>query len=135
MREILFRGKRVDNGEWETGLLAIARGGCSDERVFIADKMTGYLTPAVIPETVGQYTGLTDKNGKKIFEGDIVKFGNNTYEIKFIEKYSRFSGTNARCVFASFLLKNSEIIGNVHDNPELMDDSTADEDELAEEGD
>lgn len=134
MREILFRGKRVDNGEWETGSLVIIRGGCSDEQVFITDKMTGYLTP-VIPETAGQFVGTVDKNGKKICEGDIVKFGNNAYEIRFIEKYSRFAGTNAHCVFASFLLKNSEIIGNVHDNPELMDDSTADEDELAEEGD
>lgn len=134
MREILFRGKRVDNGEWETGSLVITRGGCSDEQVFITDKMTTFLTP-VISETVGQYIGAVDKNGKKIFEGDIVKFGNNIYEIRFIEKYSRFAGTNAHCVFASFLLKNSEIIGNIHDNPELMERSEADEDELAEEGD
>lgn len=134
MREILFRGKRIDNGEWETGSLVTTRSGCSDEQVFITDKMTGYLTP-VIPETVGQFIGAIDKNGKKIFEDDIVKFGNNAYKIKFIEKYSRFAGTNAHCVFASFILKTSEIIGNIHDNPELMRDSTADEDELAEEGD
>lgn len=136
MREILFRGKRKDNSEWVEGYYA-----CIGKTTVI---FTGELdfskwdirakANVIIPETAGQYIGTADKNGKKIFEGDIVKFGNKTYEIKFIEKYSRFAGTNAHCVFASFLLNTSQIIGNVHDNPELMDDSTADEDELAEKG-
>ena len=72
MREILFRGKRKDNGAWETGSLVRIRVGCSDEQVFIADKMTGHHTP-VIPETVGEYTGLKDSKDKMIFEGDVVK--------------------------------------------------------------
>ena len=73
MREILFRGRRVDNGEWETGSLVYARMGTSEEQVSIADKMTAYHTP-VIPETVGQYTGLKDVHNTRVFEGDIVKW-------------------------------------------------------------
>lgn len=143
MREILFRGKRVDNGEWETGSLVITRSGCSDEQVFITDKMTGYLTP-VIPETVDQYTGLTDKNGKKIFEGDIVNCVYDgdlrTYIVVWDKEELDFKATNGEESFGNnfrYLCCNEEveIIGNIHDNPELMDDSTADEDELAEEGD
>lgn len=134
MREILFRGKRTDNGEWVEGYYSPVNIPITGNMGHFIN-VGGYRAVEIDPETVGQYIGSVDKNGKKIFEGDIVKFGIKTYEIKFIEKYSRFAGTNAHCVFASFLLNTSEIIGNVHDNPELMDDSTADEDELAKEGD
>ena len=130
MREILFRGKRKDNGEWETGSLIIIRDGCSDKEVFIADKMTGYHTP-VIPETVGQYTGLTDKNGRKIFEGDIIKgkvHEINGYRVR--RGVVEYHGVG----FIMNLEPNSwydqknipfdcEIIGNIYDNPELLEGS------------
>ena len=132
MREILFRGKRLDNGAWETGSLVIVRMGCHDAQYFIADKMTGYHTP-VDPSTVGQYTGLKDKNGKRIFEGDVVvcrqeiagNFIDCHIEIGFVEmKHGAFGLHRKQGYYRPFKdwLENYEyeVIGNIHDNPELL---------------
>lgn len=126
MREILFRAKRTDNGAWETGGLVVVRGGCSDEQVFISDKMTGYHTPA-LPETVGQFTGVTDRNGKKIFEWDIVKRGDRIWVIEYDVKCAQFvmKTFTERGVFwiRAFDLIPAEwceVIGNIYDNPEPL---------------
>ena len=122
MREILFRGKRIDNGEWETGSLVYARMGTSEEQASIADKMTAYHTP-VIPETVGQYTGLTDKNGRKIFEGDIIHGNLGNFVVRWSDNISGFvAGEKERthpCLNRG-TMKCYEVVGNIHDNPELL---------------
>lgn len=123
MREILFRGKRVDNGEWVYGDLLhpdIYGNGYSIED-FTKEKSNCY---DVIPESVSEFTGLTDKNGKKIFEGDIVKLylidGEEIGVIKYNDKMCRFMFFTKDGSYSFDDTDDFEIIGNTHDNPELL---------------
>ena len=126
-REILFRGKCVDNGEWIEGNLLTYPSG--DTRIAVT--VSGHKNPAiygslefVIPETVGQYTGLTDKNGKKIFEGDITKHRSNYSDNDVIAVVTYSDGYFLAMTEdnAGFNLSDRlEVIGNIHDNPELLE--------------
>ena len=126
-REILFRGKRSDNGEWVYGYL-IGNDVIVGEIVeFDEDYFTTKFWYKVDPETVGMFTGLTDKNGTKIFEGDIVKF----YDDSEDEFVNGIIVCNADfCSFCVSMKGHEDImlmahwqyeaIGNVHDNKELI---------------
>ena len=134
MREILFRGKMKKAGVWVYG--AFCRSDCDTPTgpsvnraniIMYDEPFDGYWVE-VDPETVGQYTGLTDKNGKKIFEGDIVKADkfntpNKLYVIKYDLLLGAFIGEdNGTMYFTTFDGDSElfEIIGNIHDNQELI---------------
>lgn len=128
MREILFRGK-TDNGEWVQGLpfkwknKHTGTEHCKMITSVGALENVNYAEGcAVDPETVGQYIGLTDKHGTRIFEGDLVRNSEQgeVYEIAYIEQYARFAGHKPGIVFAMFDFEQCEVIGNFHDKPELL---------------
>lgn len=130
MREIIFRAKRKDNGEWIYGDLVHWWGRHNTKPdIQIYNNVQRFN---VIPETVGQFTGLTDKNGKRIFEGDIVEwiirwehningvkgidnviYKNNHFELEHEPPFLDLYGGEG------FI---AEVIGNIHENPELLGD-------------
>lgn len=121
-REILFRGKQIDNEEWEVG------------GVFSSKDYTGIIVNAmrwveVDPETVCQYAGLTDKNGKR-YEGDIFQASDGEYIQRYIIKWNEDSlEWSAECIgdpdgtlpLSEFRVEEIEVIGNIFDNPELLE--------------
>ena len=155
MRKILFRGKRKDNSEWTYGYygefhnrpILNEPNSCqifepSENAVGLYGSMIGGIWHIVDRETVGQYTGLTDKNNKKIFEGDIVKLTdkNNDYEwiavVEFGNPNSYYTWgwqlnpitKNVECNLDILCWVDvdecgvyCELIGNIYDNPELLE--------------
>ena len=128
MRKIKFRGKSIDGKEWLYGDLVSSL----DEKRFVIlenDKGSNDICE-VDPETIGQFTGLMDKNGNEIYEGDIVKWSNGMlYAVKFWD--GMFYASIEECnegIFGGFPLHRlieyedggCEIVGNIHDNTELM---------------
>ena len=116
-REILFRGKRVDSSEWFEGSYWLSRSAVR-ETTYITDGYGNLF--CVIPETVGQYTGLNDKNNVKIFEGDIIKYKENLFEIKYSTERARYLAVLTNGVFDPVAMQNCEVVGNVFDNSELL---------------
>ena len=131
MREIIFRGKRTINGDWVYGGFVHGNERKSlRDSIFVYDSETQSFNDYEInPSTLGQYTGLTDKNGKRIFEGDIVKTDkfsepNKQYIIKYDLQFGAFIGQDRYNVYFVTFDGDScdfEVIGNIHDNPELLE--------------
>ena len=120
-REILYRGKRIDTGEWVEGYYAILPTDEGEpEHVIIETFDEGdvlYHFPPVDPATRSQYTGLKDRNGKRIFEGDIVDVacsGDETWRCVVSDI------RNIPAEMCGSHVKSMEVIGNIHDNPELL---------------
>lgn len=140
MREILFRGKRLDNGGWIEGDLRQYPSGAVAIR---SDKI--HSTIKVDPATVGQYTGLKDKNGLRIFEGDILQiigygelidhcvvgygfhksFGYNTETVGFFLYWKNDEHQSNKYSNLPYWLEIREAVcvGNIHDNPDLIEGS------------
>ena len=122
-REILFRGKRVNTGEWVEGSL-IGNDVIVGKIVeFEEDYFCTEFWYKVDPETVGQFTGMTDKKGKKLFEGDVYSMGEKNILYVVIFDKSQFIGKqvgNRSLAGLEYWKSDIEIIGNIHDNPELL---------------
>lgn len=131
MRDILFRGKRIDNGKWVYGFYSRSELGhhISPSAYCGLATSTSYN---VISKTVGQFTGVFDKNDNKIFEGDIVRYMFNDNDYLAIVEYCELSpsfllrrtperfGCDVEFDFSKGGMCRLEIVGNIHDNPELL---------------
>lgn len=125
MREILFRGKQIDNGEWIIGYYFQKKNMYSEDGLPVKHCISD-IPPfgmKVDPETVGQYTGMADKNGKKIFEGDVLELDGEDgfFEVEYDDDRAMFVICGDYTTFYFDNLWNEvEVIGNIYDHPELV---------------
>ena len=134
MREILFKAKRKDNGEWVIGALLQSEDESYIATSFlIGDEGTPLIVAAheVNPDTICQYTGLTDKNGKKIWENDIcdrkekypeiVTYNEGDWQLDYSYVFGKEMHTDA-CNLGFYVCERNcvEVIGNIFDDPELL---------------
>lgn len=138
MREILFKAKRIDNGEWIDGCLVIdhSRSNLFEYRMQPVESGVLYAPP-IYPETLCQFTGLCDKNGKRIWENDIVNHNGEYAPVKFGMYCSSFDYGNYNFGFyvdfpeetfyrkeLGYWCRKVEASGNVFDNPELLQEES-----------
>ena len=135
MREILFRGKCVNNGDWVTGVYykqtEYYGDPCEEHYIITSTEDLGYDQALdyykVDPKTVGQFTGLYNKNSQRIFEGDIFEYADDCrYKVVWSDDKVGFyaDGLNFEDFdfLGNFYEDQIEIIGNIHDNPKLLED-------------
>lgn len=130
MREILFRGKWIGNNEWVEGFYvascaSIVHPYSYKDGIHYIRTIPHNMKYYVDPETICQYTGLTDKNGRKIFEGDIVRCG-GMLVVKWDEKFAGWCITKEGWLYNHFFGEafepiDCEVIGNIFDNQELLE--------------
>ena len=130
VREVLFRGKTEKNDNWVYG--SLNNTDHQFPEIMYCDKNWSVCSTSIKPETIGQYTGLKDKNGTKIFEGDIVGCFCNTqiFQVKwcdvrggyFLDDVVMCGGSEPAPECLGNLVDTIEVIGNIYDNPELLED-------------
>lgn len=133
MREILFRGKRIDTGEWVEGAFCPKNSHCDVPCIIVYNGTMTEWWFEVISETIGQYTGLTDKNGKRIFEGDIIECWSEGVKARGTVQQNRGGLWIIYPAWQKHIMwglcpnedgsTDTEVIGNIHDNPELVEEA------------
>lgn len=126
MRTIKFRGKSINTGQWNYGeLFSFSDGKLGVGKAYM---QTSFWKVLVEPETVGQFTGLTDKNGKEIYEGDLIRFSDRIGKVTWHTPSAQFDSELVKIIQRALYYENRsndqwkrfEVIGNIHENPELL---------------
>lgn len=122
MREILFRGKSLKDNEWTEGYYCRYGWTEKEKDYIIPDYASALYGVEVDSNTIGQYTGLTDKNDVKIFEGDIVRLGDANFPVIFntLGECAEFALTDGVPFGFDYIHVPMEVVGNIYENPELI---------------